>query len=99
MDIETKQQLNNIETMLKQLLKQEATPEEDRDLVDIEQAALMTGLSVKTVYNYLNNGKMAIPYEKHSNRVMFRRTDLIGWTVNRSFKVVRRNGVKTEVSF
>lgn len=88
--------LKNIETMMEILLKKSLQPD-TTDELDIEAAAVMCDLSVKTLYTYKNRGKLNIPCIKRGNAVFWKREDLLRWKAERSYKIIHRHGVKTKV--
>lgn len=89
--------LKNIEAMLQLILKKEASPE-DEDRIDVEEAAKLSNLSTRSIYNYVSNGKMNIPYKKQGSRLSFLREDVIRWNLDRSYRIVRKPNEKIRVS-
>jgi excisionase family DNA binding protein len=73
--------LKNIESMLKLLLK------EREDEIDVEEAARICKLTKRTIYNYMDTGKMKIPHEKRGKGIVFKRADVEKWNKERTFRV------------
>ncbi|MCY1406271.1 Helix-turn-helix domain protein [compost metagenome] len=56
------------------------TPE---TLLTPEQAALVLGLSVKTLATWRSTGRYALPFIRCGGRIRYRRADLAAWLADR----------------
>lgn len=97
MSEEINSRLKNIEHLLQIILKKETAPEEDKDMIDIKEASEISGLSTASLYNYISNGKLNIPYVKTGTKISFRREDVVRWNAERSYKVIRRHNQKIKI--
>jgi excisionase family DNA binding protein len=53
------------------------------DLLTPEQAALVLGLSVKTLATWRSSGRWSLPYLRCGARIRYRRDDLANWLQGR----------------
>lgn len=67
----------------------------NRELIGVVETARVLGVSPRTVYRYLYDRKLTIPYQKIGGRVVMFREDLDGFvkenTGNNLIKAVRNN--------
>ena len=61
--------------------------ENDLDLMDVDEVAAMVRLRKGTIYRYTSERR--IPYFKIGNRVVFNRSDITAWLVERRRSVQR----------
>lgn len=82
------ERLTNIETMLAELLGKKRSPGAE-DLITLEEAAELCGLTTRTMHNYKNTGKLNIPVVKAGKLVKFKRADVIAWHADRTLIIAR----------
>ena len=67
----------------------------NRELIGVVETARVLGVSPRTVYRYLYDRKLTIPYQKIGGRVVMFREDLDGFVKdndgNNLIKAVRNN--------
>jgi len=80
--IELKRELADIKGMLAELLGKKRNPEMDQ-YVSLESAAEMSGIAVKTLRNYMSNGKLRITTKKFGQRVSLHRESFNDWMLDR----------------
>ena len=85
---ELRQRLDRMEGMLATLIREKANPE-TKDVITIEEAAPICGLSVKTLYNYMSNGKLNIRVTKTGRTLTMNRADLIEWKACREYTILK----------
>lgn len=54
------------------------------DLLTPEQAALVLGISAKTLATWRSTGRYALPFLRCGARIRYRRTDLAAWLQDRT---------------
>jgi predicted DNA-binding transcriptional regulator AlpA len=87
--MEIEKRLDNIEAMLKMILFGKELNEAPGEVIGIEEAAVLCQLSKKTLYNYINMGKMNIPSVKRGQTLLFKKRDVIRWNAERTLTVNR----------
>jgi excisionase family DNA binding protein len=59
------------------------------DEIGITEAAEICGLSVQTMYKYLNQGKLNIVVKKRGKEVRMNRADIMKWNASRYISQLR----------
>ena len=83
---EITERLDRIEKLLILYLKSQKQPDLIKEVGGIEYAVELTGLAKHTIYKYVSEGR--IPYYKPvgTQKLIFKRSELIDWLVGDEFK-------------
>lgn len=81
--VSIEQRLDNIERMLKIILKSNQQGEMPGEIIGVTEAAEICGLSVRTLRNYVSNGTLNIPVSKRGKFLEMRKSELLLWNAQR----------------
>lgn len=73
-----------IDEALTEHLKKNRTKEE---LLNIQEAAALLNLAVSTMYE--KTSERLIPHYKHGKKIMFKKSELVGWVESRRIKTIQ----------
>lgn len=72
--------------LVKEIQSDQPIPSEEKEIVDVLEAAQITGLARQTIYALTS--RRGIPHFKRGKKLWFRRSELLGWMLDNKRKTV-----------